>query len=102
MFDGDVIRGRRRSGEELVVYTSCASCPYLRGAHANQCMPQKIVDGVRRMIRDRYHSSHGHARPQTFEEVRREYDVTIDDIRAALKFVSEVAEQESFHPLPAA
>ena len=38
----------------------------------------------------------------TFEEVQREYDVTIDDIRAALKFVSEVAEQESFHPLPAA
>ena len=38
----------------------------------------------------------------TFEEVQREYDVTIDDIRAALKFVGEVAEQESFHPLPAA
>lgn len=38
----------------------------------------------------------------TFEEVQREYDVTIEDVRAALKFVSEVAEQESFHPLPAA
>jgi uncharacterized protein (DUF433 family) len=38
----------------------------------------------------------------TFEEVEREYDVTMDDIRAALRFVSELAEQESFHPLPAA
>jgi uncharacterized protein (DUF433 family) len=38
----------------------------------------------------------------TFEEVQREYDVTADDIRAALRFVGELAEQESFHPLPCA
>ena len=38
----------------------------------------------------------------TFEEVQREYDVTVDDIRAALRFVGELAEQESFHPLPSA
>ncbi|MDE2475142.1 MAG: DUF433 domain-containing protein [Alphaproteobacteria bacterium] len=37
----------------------------------------------------------------TFEEIEREYDITADDIRAALKFVGEIAEQESFHPLPA-
>jgi uncharacterized protein (DUF433 family) len=36
----------------------------------------------------------------TFEEVQREYDLSADDIRAALKFVAELAEQESFHPLP--
>ena len=36
----------------------------------------------------------------TFEEVQREYDVTAEDIRAALRFVGELAEQESFHPLP--
>jgi uncharacterized protein (DUF433 family) len=36
----------------------------------------------------------------TFEEVQREYDVTADDIRAALRFVAELADQESFHPLP--
>jgi uncharacterized protein (DUF433 family) len=36
----------------------------------------------------------------TFEEVQREYDLTADDIRAALKFVADLAEQESFHPLP--
>jgi len=38
----------------------------------------------------------------TFEEIEREYDLTADGIRAALKFVGEIAEQESFHRLPAA
>jgi uncharacterized protein (DUF433 family) len=37
----------------------------------------------------------------TFEEVQREYDLAADAIRAALKFVADLAEQESFHPLPA-
>jgi hypothetical protein len=36
----------------------------------------------------------------TFDEIQREYDLSADDIRAALKFVSELAEQESCHPLP--
>jgi uncharacterized protein (DUF433 family) len=38
----------------------------------------------------------------TFEEIQREYDVPADDIRSALRFVGELAEQESFHPLPPA
>ncbi|MEX2524041.1 MAG: DUF433 domain-containing protein, partial [Gammaproteobacteria bacterium] len=38
----------------------------------------------------------------TFEEVQREYDLTHQDIRAALKFASELVEQESFHSLTAA
>jgi uncharacterized protein (DUF433 family) len=38
----------------------------------------------------------------TFEDVQREYDITADDIRAALRFVGELAEEESFHPLPGA
>ena len=37
----------------------------------------------------------------TFEEVQREYNLTAEDIRAALKFVGELADQESFHPIPA-
>jgi uncharacterized protein (DUF433 family) len=37
----------------------------------------------------------------TFEEVQREYDLTAEDIRAALRFVGELAEGESFHPLAA-
>jgi uncharacterized protein (DUF433 family) len=35
----------------------------------------------------------------TFEEIEREYEVTADDIRAALRFVTELAAQDSFHPL---
>jgi len=38
----------------------------------------------------------------TFEEIQREYDLSVDDIRAALKFVADLADQEAFHPLPAA
>jgi len=36
----------------------------------------------------------------SFEEVRREYDLSIDDIRAALKFAGELMEQEQYHSLP--
>ena len=32
----------------------------------------------------------------SFEEVQREYDLSIDDIRAALKFAGELIEQEQF------
>ena len=35
------------------------------------------------------------------EKAQREYDLTADDIRAALNFVADLAEQESFHLLPA-
>jgi len=38
----------------------------------------------------------------SFEEVQREYDLTPADVRAALKFASDLVEQESFHPLSAA
>ena len=34
-----------------------------------------------------------------FEEVEREYGVTTEDIRAALRFVNSVVESESFHTL---
>lgn len=32
-----------------------------------------------------------------FEEIQREYDRTPEDIRAVLKFASDLIEQESFH-----
>jgi uncharacterized protein (DUF433 family) len=37
-----------------------------------------------------------------FEEVEREYNLTRDDIRAALKFAGELVEQEEHHPLATA
>jgi len=36
----------------------------------------------------------------SFEEVQREYDLTIEDIRAALKFAGELVDQEQHHSLP--
>ena len=37
----------------------------------------------------------------TFDEVQREYWITSDDIRAALKFAGDLVEQEEHHPLRA-
>ncbi|HTB83238.1 MAG TPA: DUF433 domain-containing protein [Candidatus Sulfotelmatobacter sp.] len=37
-----------------------------------------------------------------FEEVEREYSLTRDQIRAALKFAGELVDQEEHHPLAAA
>jgi uncharacterized protein (DUF433 family) len=37
----------------------------------------------------------------SFEDVQRAYELTIEDIRAALKFAGELVEQEQHHPLPA-
>jgi len=37
----------------------------------------------------------------SFEQLRLEYDLTMEDIFATLKFVGELADQESFHLLPA-
>jgi uncharacterized protein (DUF433 family) len=34
-----------------------------------------------------------------FEDVQREYDLTAEDIRAALKFAGDLIEQESFYSL---
>ena len=36
----------------------------------------------------------------SFEDVQRKYDLTPEDIRAALKFASELVDQEQHHPLP--
>ncbi len=36
----------------------------------------------------------------SFAEIEREYEVTGDDIRAALEFANELVEREQYHPLP--
>jgi uncharacterized protein (DUF433 family) len=36
----------------------------------------------------------------SFDEVQREYDLTAEDIRAALAFAAELVEQEQYRPLP--
>jgi uncharacterized protein (DUF433 family) len=42
----------------------------------------------------------GLAGGMTFEEIQAEYEVTVEDIRAALEFANQLVEQEGFHPLP--
>jgi uncharacterized protein (DUF433 family) len=36
----------------------------------------------------------------SFEDVQREYGLTIEDVRAALKFAGELVGQEQHYPLP--
>lgn len=43
----------------------------------------------------------GLAGGMTKEEVMREYEVTEEDISAALSYAAELIEAEEFHPLPA-
>ena len=42
----------------------------------------------------------GLAGGMSFEEIQEQYDVTLDDIRAALQFANQLVEQLEFHPLP--
>ncbi len=42
----------------------------------------------------------GLAGGMTFDEMCREYDVSTEDIRAAIKYAEELVEQETHHPLP--
>ena len=37
----------------------------------------------------------------TREEVMREYEITAEDISAALAYAADLVESEEFHPLPA-
>jgi uncharacterized protein (DUF433 family) len=67
----------------LVDPAVCHGKPVIRGTR----VPVTVVVG-------------GLAAGMTFTEIEHEYGVTAEDIRAALKFVAELAEQESFHPLP--
>jgi uncharacterized protein (DUF433 family) len=43
----------------------------------------------------------GLAGGMSFEDVQREYDLTIEDVRAALRFAGELLDEEQHHPLPA-
>ena len=43
----------------------------------------------------------GLAGGMTFDELSREYDVTVEDIRAAIQYAEGLVEQEAYYPLPA-
>ena len=42
----------------------------------------------------------GLAGKMTFDDICREYDVTVEDIQAAVNYAEELVEQETHHPLP--
>lgn len=42
----------------------------------------------------------GLAAGMSFEEIEAEYDLTREDIRAALAFAGDLVKEESYHPLP--
>jgi uncharacterized protein (DUF433 family) len=42
----------------------------------------------------------GLAGGMTYQEIMQEYDVTQEDISAALDYAAELIEAEEFHPLP--
>lgn len=42
----------------------------------------------------------GLAGQMTFDEICREYEVTVEDIQAAINYAKELVEQETHHPLP--
>ena len=64
----------------------------------NVCHGKPVIRGTRTPVAIVVGSLAG---GMSFEEVQREYDLTMEDIRAALKFASELVDQEQHHPLPA-
>lgn len=42
----------------------------------------------------------GLAGRMTFDEICREYDVTVEDVQTAINYAKELVEQETHHPLP--
>ena len=63
----------------------------------NVCHGKPVIRGTRTPVAIVVGSLAG---GMTFEEVQREYDLTVEDIRAALRFASELVDQEQHHPLP--
>jgi uncharacterized protein (DUF433 family) len=67
----------------LIDPTICHGRPVVRGTR----MPVSLIIGSL-------------AGGMSFEEIQQEYDLTAEDIRAALRFAGELVDQEQFHPLP--
>ncbi len=63
----------------------------------NVCHGKPVIRGTRTPVAIVVGSLAG---GMTFEEVQREYDLTVEDIRTALRFASELVDQEQQHPLP--
>jgi uncharacterized protein (DUF433 family) len=63
----------------------------------NICHGKPVIRGTRTPVAIVVGSLAG---GMSFEEVQHEYDLSVEDIRAALRFASELVDQEQHHPLP--
>ena len=63
----------------------------------NICHGKPVIRGTRTPVAIIVGSLAG---GMSFDEVHREYDLTPEDVRAALEFAAELVEQEQHHPLP--
>lgn len=63
----------------------------------NICHGKPVIRGTRMPVAIVVGSLAG---GMTFEEIQREYEVTAEDIRAALSFATRLIEQEQHRPLP--
>lgn len=61
----------------------------------NVCHGKPVIRGTRTPVAIIVGSLAG---GMSFEEVQREYDLTVEDIRAALRFASELVDQEQHRP----
>jgi uncharacterized protein (DUF433 family) len=63
----------------------------------NICHGKPVIRGTRMPVAYVVGSLAG---GMSFEEIEREYQLTADDIRAALAFAAERIDAEQYHPLP--
>ena len=64
---------------------------------SNICHGKPVIRGTRMPVAFVVGSLAG---GMNFEQIEREYQVTADDIRAALAFAAERLDSEQYHPLP--
>jgi uncharacterized protein (DUF433 family) len=83
--NADIVFMERDAMDDRIVIDPniCHGKPVIRGTR----VPVALVIG-------------GLAGGMSIEEVQREYDLSIEDIRAALGFAGKLVDQEQFHPLP--
>ena len=62
------------------------------------CHGKPIVNGTRLPVAIVLGSLAG---GMSFDEVQREYSISIDDIRSAIAYANALVEREQHHPLPA-
>ena len=81
----EAVHGRVCSMSERIVVDPkiCHGKPVVRGTR----VPVSIIVGSL-------------ATGMTHADIEREYELTADDIRAALEFANSLVEREEYHPLP--